>query len=114
MAYEEIRKRCDVWNIHLDERGIANLSLNEHHDQIRLTSKEDFQRSFYEIYKSLPQPKGLVIILVSYGDVARTLRERLLLSLPEVTERMREDADGRTRFEYAVIGYLPETDQNRE
>ncbi len=114
MAYEEIRKRCDVWNIHLDERGIANLSLNEHHDQIRLTSKEDFQRSFYEIYKSLPQPKGLVIILVSYGDVARTLRERLLLSLPEVTERMREDADGRTRFEYAVIGYLPETNQNRE
>ena len=114
MAYEEIRKRCDVWNIHLDERGIANLSLNEHHYQIRLTSKEDFQRSFYEIYKSLPQPKGLVIILVSYGDVARTLRERLLLSLPEVTKRMREDADGRTRFEYAVIGYLPETDQNRE
>lgn len=109
MAYEEIRKRCDVWEIHLDQRGIANLFVNEHHYQIRITSEEDFQRRFFEVYKSLPQAKGLVIILVSYEDVARTLRETLLLSLPEATERMRTDADGRTRFEYAVIGYLPKT-----
>ncbi len=107
MAYEEIRKRCDVWEIHLDQKGIANLLINENRFQIRITSQEDFQRRLFEIYKSLPQAKGLVIILVSYDDVARALRETLLLSLPETTERMRKDADGRTRFEYAVIGYLP-------
>jgi len=114
MAYEEIRKRCDVWEIHLDQRGIANLFVNEHHYQIRITSEEDFQRRLFEIYKSLPQAKGLVIILVSYEDVARTLRETLLLSLPEATDRMRKDADGRTRFEYAIIGYLPKTNKKSE
>ncbi|MBL4885132.1 MAG: hypothetical protein JKY95_11435 [Planctomycetaceae bacterium] len=109
MAYEEIRKRCDVWEIHLDQRGIAHLIAGKHRSQIRVTSIEDFQRQLFETYKSLPQTKGLVIILVSYEEVARSLRESLLLSLPEATNRMREDADGRTRFEYAVIGYLPKT-----
>ncbi|WP_013628543.1 hypothetical protein [Rubinisphaera brasiliensis] len=108
LAYEEIRKRCDIWELHLDPRGVVHLFDGQTKHSFRAGAPADFERNLFSLYKSLPQSKGLVILLVSYGEVRADLRQNVLLGLPAVTERMREDADGRTRFEYAVIGYLPE------
>jgi len=111
LAYEEIRKRCDIWELHLDPRGVVQLFDGERRHEFRAGSPDDFERNLFSLYKSLPQSKGLVILLVSYGDVRADLRQNVLLALPSVTDRMREDADGRTRFEYAVIGFLPTTEE---
>lgn len=110
LAYEEIRKRCDIWELHLDDQGIFTLFDGNTRHSFRASSAEDFQRRLFELYKSLPQAKSLVILLVSYGEVRADLRQNMLMSMPIVTDRMRNDASGLTRFEYAVIGYLPEND----
>jgi len=109
LAYEEIRKRCDIWEIHIDDQEIVRVTTGDRTTPLRISSAENFENQVFNLYKSLPQSKGLVIILVSYGDVRASLRQLVITALPEVTDRMREDAVGRTRFEYAVIGYLPET-----
>ncbi len=108
LAYEEIRKRCDIWEIHINAQGLISLFDGSRRHSFRATSADDFQRQLFELYRALPQTKGLVIMLVSYGEVRADVRQYVLLSLPAVTERMRNDSGGRTRFEYAVIGYLPE------
>ncbi|MEZ5949063.1 MAG: hypothetical protein R3C12_07585 [Planctomycetaceae bacterium] len=110
LAYEEIRKRCDIWELHLDSQGIFTLFDGNTRHSFRASSAEDFQRRLFDLYKSLPQAKSLVILLVSYGEVRADLRQNMLMSMPIVTDRMRNDASGLTRFEYAVIGYLPEND----
>lgn len=110
LAYEEIRKRCDIWEIHINSQEVIDVHIGEKTFSIRAVSEDDFQQKLFNLYKSLPQTKGLVIILVSYGEVRATMRQQVLSSLPAVTDRMRSDADGRTRFEYAVVGYLPEID----
>lgn len=110
LAYEEIRKRCDIWELHLDSQGIFTLFDGNTRHSFRASSSEDFQRRLFDLYKSLPQAKSLVILLVSYGEVRADLRQNMLMSMPIVTDRMRNDASGLTRFEYAVIGYLPEND----
>jgi len=107
LAYEEIRKRCDLWELHLDPQGLVHLFDGTNRHKFRAGSAEDFQRQLFDLYKSLPQTKGLVILLVSYGEVRADMRQNVLLSLPAVTERMRADAAGRTRFEYAILGFLP-------
>ena len=110
MAYEEIRKRCDLWELHLDPQGLVHVFDGTNRHKFRVGTAEDFQRQLFDLYKSLPQTKGLVILLVSYGEVRADMRQNVLLSLPAVTERMRADAAGRTRFEYAILGYLPLSD----
>jgi len=112
LAYEEIRKRCDIWDIHITPQELVQIQIGEEEYAVRPTSSEDFQQQLFNLYKSLPQAKGLVIMLVSYGEVPAATRQNVLTALPQVTDRMRADADGRTRFEYAVVGYLPENDNN--
>lgn len=108
LAYEEIRKRCDIWELHLDNQGRYTLFDGTQRHVFRATTAEEFERRLFETYKSLPQPKSLVILLASFGEVRADLRQNMLLSLPTVIERMRRDASGLVRFEYALIGYLPE------
>jgi hypothetical protein len=107
LTYEELRKRCDIWEIHVTEQGLIEFHAGKHRFEFRAETAEDFERQLYAFYKSLPQPKGLVIILFSYGDAKAVWREAVLAGLPRVTERMRADTNGRSRFEYAVIGYQP-------
>ncbi|MCA8987746.1 MAG: hypothetical protein KDA78_08915 [Planctomycetaceae bacterium] len=108
LAYHEIRKRCDIWNVHINEQEVIEVTIGEQKFPLRASSTEDFQQQFFNLYKSLPQTKGLVIILVSYGEVRATVRQQVLLGLPAIADRMRDDSAGRTRFEYAVVGYLPQ------
>ena len=73
----------------------------------RARTAEEFADKLYAAYKSLPQPKSLVVIMLSWGDARADVREAALRALPIVTERMRQNAGGFIRFEYAVLGFQP-------
>lgn len=107
LTYEELIKRCDIWEIHITEQGIFQLTASEHRHEFRASTADEFEREFFDRYKSLPQAKSLVIVLYSYGDARAVWREAATRGLPRVCERMREDSSGRSRFEYAVLGYQP-------
>lgn len=108
LTYDELTKRSDIWELYLTENGVFRLTIGKQITEFRADSTQDFVDRFYAIYKTVPQPKSLVIILFSYGDAKASVRFAATQGLPFIAERMRADSNGRTRFEYAVMGFAPE------
>jgi myosin heavy subunit len=107
LTFEEMRKRCDIWEIYINDTGKTVFSGSGQSHTFRAETADEFATELYERYKTLPQPKSLVIILLSYGDVKASVYESAVDGLPIVAERMRTDQSGRSRFEYAVLGFNP-------
>ena len=107
LTFEEMRKRCDIWELYINDTGKTVFSGSGQSHTFRAETAEEFSDELYERYKTLPQPKSLVIILLSYGDVKASVFEAAIDGLPVVAERMRTDQSGRSRFEYAVLGFNP-------
>jgi hypothetical protein len=107
LSFEEMRKRTDLWEMHIDDTGWITVRAGQRTDGFRARTAEEFSEQLYSFYKSLPQPKSLVVIMLSWGDARADVREASLRALPVVTERMRVNAGGFIRFEYAVLGFQP-------
>jgi len=105
LTYDELRKRCDLWEIYLAQNGVAHLTASGKLFRFRAETPEAFERELFDALHLLPQPKALVLILLSHGDVRAETLEAALQGLPRATERMRADQNGRTRFEYGVLGF---------
>ncbi|MGD9855251.1 MAG: hypothetical protein AB7U20_09910 [Planctomycetaceae bacterium] len=105
LSYEEMRKRCDLWELHIDETGWFTLRVGKEDRGFRASAPEEFSDKLYAEYKSLPQPKSLVVIMLSYGDTRGEIRDAAERGLPIVTERMRRNSAGFIRFEYAILGF---------
>lgn len=112
LSYDELRKRADIWNVRIEEGGEITFSPGTTTLRFRASNPNEFASRLFDRYKSMPQPKGLVVLLVSYGDARADVRQAVLNGLPEAVRLMREDRLGRTQFEYAVLGYIPERDTN--
>lgn len=108
LTYDELTKRSDIWDLYLTENGVFELQIGDKSASFRAESQAEFVDRFYAVYKTTPQPKSLVIILFSYGDAKASVRFAATQGLPLVAERMRADSSGRTRFEYAVMGFVPQ------
>ena len=107
LTFQEIRKRCDVWEVHIAKNGKVSFITDEGRFDFRADDPDTFQMSVYNRYKSLAQPKSLVIVLLTHENAAWEHRQAALRGLPLATARMREDTAGRTRFEYTNLGFDP-------
>ena len=107
MTHQELRKRCDVWEIYIRENGSAVFITNNDPLEFRFSSMKDFSNKVFQHFRSLPQPKGIVLIILSYGDAKAGIRQIARDALPELTDRMQSSSSGRTRFEYAILGFGP-------
>ncbi|HUG91162.1 MAG TPA: hypothetical protein VML55_10025 [Planctomycetaceae bacterium] len=127
LTHAELRKRVDIWEIHIDRTGLVRLNTGDRVQQFRFDlepggerlapeeqqrrsdrAAERFANRLFDIYKSLPQPKSVVILLFSYGNIPYGVRKPAFDGLRMAADRMRTDSNGRSRFEYATLGYLPE------
>jgi len=110
LTFVEMKKRFDVWELYLQENGAIVVTAGTHQKRLQTgivrTSKQ-FSDELFKLYKSFPQTKSIVLILVSYGDSRLVHRAAVIKGLPLVAERMRADSNGTARFEYAVLGYRP-------
>ena len=116
LTYEEIRKRCDVWELHLQQspRELVLESDGERRgfplpvestDEFAALDATAFERHLYEELKALPQPKGLVIVTLTYdADLRRILLEPAQRSIERIIDRLRVEATGRSQFEFADLG----------
>lgn len=105
LTYEELRKRCDIWQLHIQENGEIHFFTGKELLKFRAETSQQFEQKLFNQYKKVPQPKGLVIILLSVGNIGEGIEKAALAGLPLATERMRSDSNGRTRFEFALLGY---------
>lgn len=107
LEYNELRKRCDIWELHVSANGLIEFKIDGKTLSFRSQTSEEFLSKGFEVFKGLPQPKSLVLIMVSYGDARADVRSAVTKGLPVLAERMRADTSGRIRFEYAMLGYQP-------
>lgn len=108
LKFEEMRKRCDLWEIYVAENGMIRFEAGDDSYEFRAGSADEFSRQLFAIYKTLPDLKRMVIILFSYGEAKRVIRRAVQQGLPLATARMQEDTGGQTRFEYADLGFSPQ------
>ena len=120
VGYEELLKRAEVWTLHVRRGGFVALSTGAgpgggRVKLLRLETRgqaaraDEFVRKLFAAYKTLPQPKGLVVLLVSFDRAARAgVYQPVLDGLGEAVRRLEADQGGRTQFEFAVLGAAPE------
>jgi hypothetical protein len=127
LTHAELRKRVDIWEIFIDRSGLVAVNTGERAQRFRFDADLDaeqlspeeqqrridraaerFATRLFDIYKTLPQPKSVVILLFSYGNIPYGVRKPAFDGLRMAADRMRTDSNGRSRFEYATLGYLPE------
>lgn len=107
LTLAELQKRCDIWEIHINDDNSLRFTAGEQTARFRAPDAARFEAEVFKHYKSLPQPKSLVVILLSWGDADLGARTAATEGLHLAASRMREDSDRRSRFEYAVLGYIP-------
>jgi hypothetical protein len=114
LTFSEMKKRFDVWELYLQENDSLLVNVASHQKRLQpdeIETPELFSDEFFKLYKSFPQSKSIVLILVSYGDAQLRYRWSITKGLPIVSERMRLDSNGTVKFEYAVLGFRPDPPQ---
>ncbi|MDG2223064.1 MAG: hypothetical protein P8L85_16910 [Rubripirellula sp.] len=121
-GYDELLKRAEVWTLHVSNRGDTEMQPGQaisgtQRFRLEATTQsaraDEFIAQMRAAYSQIPQPKGLVVILVSFSPRATAGNYQPVLdAMPDVIEWLNKDSGGRTRFEYAVIGAI--TDPTRD
>lgn len=121
-GYDELLKRAEVWTLHVSDRGDTEMQPGQAASNAQrfrleaatqLARADEFIAQMRAAYSQIPQPKGLVVILVSFSPRATAGNYQPVLdAMPNVIEWLNNDSGGRTRFEYAVIGAI--TDPTRD
>ena len=122
-GYEELLKRAELWTLHVSDRGEIIVQAEEQSASFRLEAAnqqartEEFIDQLRAAYNGFDQPKGLVVLLVSYSPRAIAGNYQPVLDgLPAAVSLLTEDTGKRTRFEFAVLGAVadPQVDVQRE
>ncbi len=106
-TWRELLKRCDLWDIHIGDDNAVTMTAAGKTFRFRAETPERFEAEIFARYKALPQPKNLVVLLVSWSDAEYAIRQAAVTGVARAADRMHEDSDRRTRFEYAILGFSP-------
>jgi hypothetical protein len=116
LTFSEVRKQCDIWELHLDAQARElRLEVNgterqlplplEGGDNFASLDQPAFEHALYMLLKTMPQPKGLVFVTLTYDYALRAnLFEPARLGIEHVVDRLRAEAAGRSQFEFADLG----------
>jgi hypothetical protein len=108
LTFTEMKKRFDVWDLYIQDDDSLVITAGAHKKRLQpddIKTPELFSDEFFKLYKSFPQSKSVVLIVVSYGDSQLESRWAVTKGLPSVAERMRLDSNGTVKVEYAVLGF---------
>lgn len=108
LTYDELLKRADVWRVRVADDGRITFAAGETETTFRAATVDAFVNEATDAYRTLPEPKGLVIVTLSYGDARADVREAAVEGLDRWLEKLRDERLGRTQFAPAILGYVPE------
>lgn len=103
LTHEELRKRVDLWRLHIDERNVGTLEAGGRKHTFRVMPSTIAQD--IGLYAdTLPDPKRLVVMLFTYDASSRLITiESVRDQLPPLMERLTQNSD--SRFDYADLGF---------
>jgi len=110
IGHAELLKRAEIWTVHADETKRIRIQAGQQEASFRLESQTQAERTaevadrLFAAYKQFSQPKGLVVILVSFDPQSVAgVYQPLMDAIPQTLERLRADTP-QSRFEYTVLG----------
>lgn len=135
IKYEELLKRCDIWEIHVDSKSLARVVFGGKKHDFRYSAKppllvnradadtrrqnkleitryrkelqEDFERKLFAYYKNLPQLKNVVIILLSREkDTPLATYDAAKLGLQQAADHISTDTGARITVVSTDLGQL--------
>ena len=112
LVFDEIRKRCDVWEVFVDSQHLVTIGTGSRTASLRLNIKDNgdpdldrFESDFLEVARGLPDPKSMVVVLLTYDRGTRLIvTEALAQAMPKITRKLADESRGAVRFEYADLG----------
>lgn len=113
LEFNEMRKQFDIWEIYLNEKGELFIKAGQDGQMVKtkvIEAPEAFVEAIMQVRRRFPPTKNTVLMLCRYGDCRLQNRLAMTRGLPAVGDRIRNDGQGSTRFEYAVFGYRPQPD----
>lgn len=104
-VFTELRKRADLWNLHLQDDGVCLLEIGETVTRFKATSAEIVAAELVKVATEIDQPRGLVVILCSHGNAR--FKDRLAVEdgVPIAATRIREIYGPTIRVEFGLLGY---------
>ena len=103
----ELRRTCDVWQVHIDDNSVIRVSFPPASTSFRAESPAEFDRRLFDWFKTLPPPKSVVIIQLTWADANFGTKYAAKEGLVKCAERMRKERSGHSIFEYVVLGFRP-------
>eukprot|EP00913_Durusdinium_trenchii_P008953 g8419.t1 len=135
IKYEELLKRCDIWEIHVNAQNLARVVFGSRSHEFRYSAKlpqlvdgndpqskqrnkaeivryrkelqDDFERKLFAYYKNLPQLKNVVIILLSRErDTPLATYDAAKLGLQQAADHISTDTGARITVVSTDLGQL--------
>ena len=103
----ELRRTCDVWQVHIDDNSVIRVGFPPAATSFRAESPAEFDRRLFDWFKTLAPTKSVVIIQLTWGDATFGTKYAAKEGLVKCAERMRKERSGHTIFEYVVLGFRP-------
>lgn len=103
----ELRRLCDVWEIHLDDHDVAHVTFPPTSISIEFEDEDEFERKFFDWYKSLPPAKNLVLMQFTWADATAGAKFSVKKGIAKFLERMQNSRNGQTSFEFIALGFRP-------
>lgn len=131
VKYQELLKRADIWEIHIARDNTATISIDGKSSKVAYSAtpikttgdkekddaefrryfrqlKGDFVRRMVAYYKSLPQTKNVIIVLLSEGKGVTGFTYRAARDgMADVSLRIATEAGGRVQIVTAELGEVP-------
>ena len=103
----ELRRLCDVWELHLDDHDVLHITFPPASTSIQFEDQTEFERKLLTWYKSLSPTKNLVVIQLTWGDASAGPKFWVREGITRTLDRMRTIRNGMTLFEFIVLGFRP-------
>jgi hypothetical protein len=102
-----LKKRCDFWEVYVaEDNTIAVKNSDMRFGPFTTESEDQFVMKMETIVGTMPEPKSLVIVLLSYSGAQRWVRRDVEAGLRRLCDvRLKAKYDGEKRFELAVLGF---------
>jgi hypothetical protein len=102
-----LKKRCDFWEVYIADDDTISVKNNDlRFGPFSADSEDQFIVEMKKITGTMPEPKSLVIVLLSYSGAQRRTRRNVELGLRELCDLyLKARYNGEKRFELAILGY---------
>jgi hypothetical protein len=102
-----LKKRCDFWEVFIDDDNTIVVKYGDmRFGPFTVESEDQFVLKMETIVGKMPEPKSLVIVLLSYAGAQRWIRREVESGLRRLCDvRLKAKYDGEKRFELAVLGF---------